>query len=304
MTENLNSMDWLPLGNRVRLVGSHPCGLIALEKPAKILSHPNTDDPGEKTRSLLNADYDLERECYHRFPSEAAPKEVFLLHRLDSATSGVLLLATNPEIAEAVQARFRAHDVEKTYLAICRGRGGPGMHGLWIDPMEKVQEQQGGPVRAMKGMVAEARTRYWWERADSYRFGFCLMRLTPITGRTHQLRFQCAQHDMPIVGDRIYGSYRLNHLVTKATNNKRLYLHSAHIKLKFPYRGEVVRFGAESPLPERFNGLLGQNEEWVRALTYEPTAKAIIERQRAKVRVSLRSPHSRKPKQSRSPRKP
>jgi len=303
MSENPTGNSWLPLGRGVRVLGSHPCGLIALEKPPGVLSHPNPEGPPqERERSLLTAEYDFDRECYAGLDNPAAPKVVHLLHRLDSATSGVILVATDDAVADTVRYRFSSNDVEKTYLAVCRGRGGPGMHGLWVDAMEKYQPNEGNFVRAAKGMFAEARTKYWWVRNDEHQLNMCLMRLSPQTGRTHQLRFQGSRHGYPIVGDRIYGSYRFNHKVTKITGNKRLYLHAAHIKLKFMHGGEMVRFGAESPLPPEFDELMGKNETWRHEFNRKPTAREIIEMRRAKVRESLKGPHSRATAQNRARR--
>lgn len=294
--------DWLPWGPGVRLIGAHPTGILAVEKPVGVLSHPNEDDPEEEARSLLQASYDAERECYCDFPNPAAPTEVFLLHRLDSATSGLLLLATNPEVAEAVHRRFQSHDVEKVYHAIVKGPGRAGMHGMWVDMMEKGQRGPTGPVFAGPGSQMQARTQYRWVRSDSYRFGLSLLQLTPLTGRTHQLRYQCMKNGLPIVGDRNYGDYRFNRKVRAATGSKRLFLHASEIKVRFLYGGEVVKFAAESPLPGEFDGLLGKEEGWIKELTRKPTAGEIAERRRAQIRDSLRGPHARKSSRRHRPR--
>lgn len=290
-----NATDWLPWGKGVRLVGSHPCGLLAVEKPIGALSHPNEDAPEDRERSLLIADYDHERECYHGFPNESAPKEVYLLHRLDSATSGVILLAINREVAEAIKLRFQSHDVEKTYLAVVKGQGRPGMHGLWVDLLEKGHRGgRRGPVYAAAGKASQARTAYKWERNDSYHFGMALMRLNPQTGRTHQLRYQCMKNGMPIVGDRNYGDFHFNRKIKAATGQRRLFLHAAKIEIRFPFGGDVVRFTAEAPLPEEFAGLLGGNEEWVKHLTRKPTPGEMAEMRRSKIRDSIRGVHAKK----------
>lgn len=276
------------------MLGAHPSGLLAVEKPVGVLSHPNEDAPEDQERSLLQASYDPERECYHDFPNEAAPEAVFLLHRLDSATSGVLLLATNPEVAEAVHLRFQSHDVEKIYHAIVKHPGRPGMHGLWADMMDKGKRGARGPVYAAAGSQMQARTLYSWVRGDSYRFGLSLLQLTPLTGRTHQLRYQCMKNGMPIVGDRNYGDYRFNRKVRAATGVKRLFLHASAIKIRFLYGGEVVKFAAESPLPPEYEGLLGKDEAWIKELTRKPTPGELAERRRAQVRDSIRGPHARR----------
>jgi len=286
--------DWLPWGPGVRLLGSHPCGLLAVEKPIGVLSHPNEDDEEDAERSLLQAPYDPELECYHGFSNEAAPARVHLLHRLDSATSGVLLLAINDDVAEAVRRRFQSHDVEKTYHAIVRFPGRAGMHGLWVDAIEVGRRSPRGPVYASPGAALKARTQYKWERGDTYRFGLSLMQLVPLTGRTHQLRYQCMKNGMPIVGDRNYGDYRFNRKVRSATGVKRLFLHASQIQVRFLFGGEVIKFTAESPLPPEFEGLLGKDDEWIKKLTRQPTAGELAERKRAQIRDSLRGPHARK----------
>ncbi|WP_309385810.1 RluA family pseudouridine synthase [Cerasicoccus frondis] len=287
--------DWLPWGKGVRLLGSHPVGLLALEKPVGVLSHPNEEHADDRERSLLVADYDHERECYHGFPNDAAPEAAYLLHRLDSATSGVILLATNQAVAEAIKLRFQSHDVEKTYFALVKGAGRPGMHGLWADLLEKNHRHgRRGPVYASQGGVTAARTAFKWERGDNFRYGLSLMRLNPHTGRTHQLRYQCAKNNMPIVGDRTYGDFRFNRKVKSVTNLRRLFLHAAKIEVRFALNGDIVRFSAQSPLPSEFEGMLGKNQDWVKGLTRQPTPGEIAERQRARIRDSLRGPQARK----------
>ncbi|GHB94689.1 RluA family pseudouridine synthase [Cerasicoccus arenae] len=295
MSETQPTDNWLPWGDGVRLIGSHPCGLLAVEKPVGVLSHPNEEASEKRERALLTADYDHERECYHGFANEGAPKEVFLLHRLDSATSGVLLLATNKEVAEAVHLRFQSHDVEKIYYAIVKFQGRIGMHGLWANMMDKGHRSgRQGPVHASAGHSLQARTLYKWERGDTFRYGLSLLQLTPLTGRTHQLRYQCMKNGMPIVGDRTYGDFRFNKKIKAATGQKRLFLHASSINVRFLYGGDVVRFSAESPLPHEFEGLLGKDENWIKGLTHKPTPGELAERRRAQIRDSLRGPHSRK----------
>ncbi|MEO0795112.1 MAG: pseudouridine synthase [Verrucomicrobiota bacterium] len=294
MSDGSAQREWLPWGKGVRLIASHPSGLLALEKPPGVLSHPNPDDAKSEKHALFKAPYDFERECYHQLEGEGAPEVVHLLHRLDSATSGVILVSTDDKVAETIRARFQSNDAEKTYYAVVKGTGRPGMHGQWVDRLEKSKRGSGGPVHMRSGRALEARTGYFWERSDRYHFGLSLMKLMPLTGRTHQLRYQCSKHKMPILGDRVYGEFRFNRLLTEATGNKRLYLHAAKIQVKFLYNGEMVRFGAESPIPKMFDEILGDNEEWVSRLTKKPTHQSAAARKLAQVRDSLRGPHARR----------
>jgi 23S rRNA-/tRNA-specific pseudouridylate synthase len=105
----------LPLHPDCTLLKRDACGLIAVDKACGILSHPN---PGKAASSaaVITCPYNFEREAY-----EGPDGPWYLLNRLDGPTSGVILLAESPELAEAVKAAFAAHTVEKTYAAVVKG---------------------------------------------------------------------------------------------------------------------------------------------------------------------------------------
>jgi 23S rRNA-/tRNA-specific pseudouridylate synthase len=93
----------LPLGRDVTLIARDANGLAALNKPAGVLSHPNTT--GDQPRSLLNARYVLDGEFFEwTSPGSSAPRRLWLLNRLDSATSGVILAAANADLAREIRA--------------------------------------------------------------------------------------------------------------------------------------------------------------------------------------------------------
>ena len=109
----------LPLGRGVTLLVRDANGLVAFDKPAGVLSHPNSAE--DEPRALLTAPYSLESECYQwpafaetpaGKPGEsrertATPGRLWLLNRLDSATSGVILAAASEELAREVRAQFK-----------------------------------------------------------------------------------------------------------------------------------------------------------------------------------------------------
>jgi tRNA pseudouridine65 synthase len=206
------------------------------------LSHPNDERPCKN--ALLQLPYDFEQEAY-RFEG----KLIYLLHRLDAPTSGVILASTDLPIAQHVKQLFKQHLVKKTYLAIVKGF--PPTKALWRDPIDIRNRQQ--TVRAKEGSGSGpqkiAQTEIvTLQRLPSTSQPFFLVQLHPLTGFSHQLRFQCAKHHLPILGDQTYGDFKLNRWLKKQFSINNLCLHAHKIQLPLP-------FSATSPLPEYF-GLL------------------------------------------------
>jgi 23S rRNA-/tRNA-specific pseudouridylate synthase len=83
-----------------------------------------------------------------------------------------------------------------------------------------------------------------------------LIQLEPRTGRSHQLRVQCARRNLPIVGDQTYGDFARNRAFAKSTGSKRLFLHSITTEFNYEYRGARQVFSATAPLPEEFEKFL------------------------------------------------
>lgn len=250
--EPLSGSVEFPLGPGVRVLARHSSGLLAFEKPAGIATHPNR--PAGEKNTLLNAPYELDPECYC-LPGNA---RLHLLNRLDSPTSGIVLAATNPELAAIAKAIFRAHTgVAKTYYAITKGGRLTPPAGLWMDRLAR--EQRGGVVRATRGAGVPAATRYTWLAAAHHNVAgmLSLLRLEPETGRTHQLRVQCASRSRPILGDKTYGNFILNRRAGKSDKQlDRLFLHAAAITLVFQWKGVRHKFSAVSPLPSAFATLI------------------------------------------------
>lgn len=240
----------LPLGKGVSLLEHLPCGLIALEKPYGVLSHPNPDRTrGGNGPALLNADYDLKGEFYHWTKPDGSLARAWLIHRLDSPTSGVILVATEAEVAKRVKDLFLRRRVVKTYRAIVIGKPS-SLPNIWVDRLSKVIKGKG--VRMVSGKDLEARTRINVLRNDPNGANLTLMELEPLSGRTHQLRVQCANRGFPILGDRTYGKFSLNRTVTAAIGTRRMFLHSSSIRLEFVLNGKPIRFSVSSEMPEVF----------------------------------------------------
>ena len=252
MTKSLPDSEDLPLDRDAKILDHHPSGLIAIDKPVGVLTHPNRKND-KKARTLLRADYDFAEERYVWMDDIGVERSLHLVHRLDSPTSGVLLATFSAELAVSLRKSFAERETHKTYYAIVREKG-KAKDGHWKDRLEEVRE--GGNLRVKTGRGQEALAKVTFERRRVGRLGLSLVRLEPVTGRTHQLRVQASTRGFPIVGDRIYGDFALNRKIARASRVERLCLHAISIELDFKYQGTSTKFYAESPLPRILGKLL------------------------------------------------
>lgn len=197
--------------------------LIVVDKPHGVLSVPGIVG-GSNVQDWLRATY--------------SSNDIFVVHRLDMATSGLLVAARSMEVFKAMQGFFAAREVEKRYIALLDGvpveSEGEINLPLAADydhrPCQKVCYKDGKP----------AKTRFKLLRKVVHGGKECaLLSLIPVTGRTHQLRVHCAHHsglNVPIVGDSLYG-----------TAAERLMLHACHIAFSHPVNGERVELSSPAP---------------------------------------------------------
>lgn len=238
----------LPLNMGVHVLASNEDGLVALEKPAGAMSHPNKSK--QIRRSMLKANYDYENEFYFWETEDGRDQKVWLINRLDSPTSGVILIGLNPEIAATVKQEFSTHKVTKNYHAVVRHI--PSKHtGTWADVISKDLVNNGRKIK--KGRQVRAKSTYQMIKKPVGGFPVCLLKLTPVTGRTHQLRIQCRKHGHSIVGDRSYGNFGFNKEVLMKTGEKRMLLHSSELIVNYSYKGNPRTFRVNSELPEAFH---------------------------------------------------
>ena len=175
-----------------------------------------------------------------------------LAHRLDRATSGVLLAARSAEVAAALGEQFMGRDVDKRYLAVVRGWPEPAA-GLVDYPLPGSRET--GPRK-------EARTRYRrlatvevpiaLGRYPQQRYA--LLECAPETGRFRQIRKHMAHIHHPVIGDCQHGRSDHNRLFKQHFGCHRMLLHARRITLRHPLSGEPLVI--EAPLDEAFAALL------------------------------------------------
>lgn len=159
-----------------------------------------------------------------------------IVHRLDRATSGVMICAKNDEALSFLQKQFSSRTVTKTYIAVLDGI--PAESEAIIDaPIERNPKKPSMFRVGPNGKTAQ--THYNVLKQSK---GKCLVEFTPKTGRTHQIRVHAVYIKCPILGDDFYG-----------TPEKRLYLHAHTLTIKLP-NGVDKTF--TSPVPEEFSSVV------------------------------------------------
>lgn len=237
----------VPLGAGVTRVALDGNGLAAFNKPEGVLSHPNSTR--DQARALVQAAYDTDEECFV-WSTPAGERRLWLINRLDSATSGLILATSTGKLAAEVRAQFQLRQVRKTYQALVFGK--PRLASeAWRDLLEV--KKKGGRIRTSAGggrLPAECLMTL--VRSGTATPRLSLLRLEPQTGRSHQLRVQAAKRDLPIVGDQTYGDFAANRAFARAGGSKRLFLHSHRVTFEYSLGGKIQEFAAEAPLPPEF----------------------------------------------------
>jgi len=215
--------------------------LIVIDKPAGMVVHPA---PGHGSGTLVHA---LLHHC-RELSGVGGVRRPGIVHRLDKGTSGLLVAAKSDAAHRVLAEAFKIHAIEREYLALVRGR--PGAERGEIDaPIGRLaSDGKRFGTRGVRSRTRSARTA--WQVAE--RLGnFTLLRVTPRTGRTHQIRVHLAAAGLPIAGDPTYGGGRRN---AHELGLERQALHAACLGFTHPIRGVPLRF--ESPLPDDLRAAL------------------------------------------------
>lgn len=229
--------------------------LLAVAKPDGVLSHPNPG--GARAACAFEGRYD---PAVRRFDGPAGA--IWLVHRLDQDTSGVLLAVRREETAAACRAFFEQRRVRKSYLALVRDLPRPAQ-GRWQDRLVKRAEK--GAVRSAVGRGGTPNAELAYRIGKNLAAAHCsLLQIVLITGRTHQIRVQAAARGHPVAGDRLYGDFTWNRALRAHADLRRLFLHALRLEFPHPRDGAPVRI--EAPLPAELRAALdalgGCREGW------------------------------------------
>ena len=177
-----------------------------------------------------------------------SPHRPRLVHRLDRDTSGCLVLARTPGTAAKLAAGFRGRDVSKTYWAVVAGRPVP-VEGRIDLPLLRYTGPRGErSVPATRDDDEAQRAVTDFRTLDHAGQKLAWLELSPITGRTHQLRVHCVAIGAPIVGDDKYHEPDQNGTGTAIVEGlpDKLHLHARALDLPHPAGGRLI---VEAPLP-------------------------------------------------------
>jgi RluA family pseudouridine synthase len=165
---------------------------------------------------------------------------IFIVHRLDRETSGIVIFAKNAETKFRLQEHWK--ETEKKYLAVVRGQCANMSGTITTYLAENRARFVYSTSDRTKGKLSSTRYKVLKQTKD-----FALLKLDLLTGRKHQIRVHLAGIGHPVVGDPKYGDANRDHA--------RLALHASSISLKHPFSGQQITF--ESKLPVYFNQLVG-----------------------------------------------
>jgi 23S rRNA pseudouridine1911/1915/1917 synthase len=173
--------------------------IIVVDKPAGMIVHPAK---GHWEGTLASA-------LAHHFGAlsgRGGPTRPGIVHRLDRDTSGVIVVAKNDQVHDALPAQFKSREVEKEYLAIVVGV--PDLDRDVIDePIgDHPTHREKKAIRREDASARPAVTEY--EVIERF-IGFAFLRVSPRTGRTHQIRIHLAHVGYPVLCDRLYGGRAL-----------------------------------------------------------------------------------------------
>lgn len=197
--------------------------LLAFDKPAGLLSVPGIGP--EKQDCLATR-------------AAAAYPGARIVHRLDRDTSGVIVMALDPDTHRELSRQFEARETEKRYIALGWGHA-VAEHGTIDLPLRKAA--MGSALQIVDHDLGRSAVTHWrvLERLEApARTRF---ELTPITGRSHQLRVHLKELGHPILGDELYAPPEAHAAAP------RLCLHAAMLACTHPVTGERCRFEASSP---------------------------------------------------------
>ena len=207
--------------------------IAVVNKPSGLAVHPGA---GRKASTLVNA-----LLAHFSLPQKGGDVRPGIVHRLDKDTSGLIVVAKNEHSLMELSRQFRERTVEKTYLALVHGTIAEE-EGLIEVPIGRDPKNRVKFAPSLKGKRALTEFLVLKRYRD-----YTLLKLKPVTGRTHQIRVHLSFIGHPVVGDPVYGWPNPWRKVGQL-------LHAYSLVFIHPVTGKTLRF--EAPLPQDFQAIL------------------------------------------------
>jgi 23S rRNA pseudouridine1911/1915/1917 synthase len=198
--------------------------LAVIDKPAGLVVHPGA---GRSAGTLVDALAGI-------VAGGEDPERPGIVHRLDRNTSGLLVVSRTDEAHERLSKLVKRHELERTYLALVRGR--PASRSGRIEA--PIGRDRDDPTRRSLDTDSPREAITHFDVLETHG-DHALLRVTLETGRTHQIRVHLAAIELPVVGDPVYGA--------SDTALHRQFLHATRLAFPHPFTGERVE--VDSPLP-------------------------------------------------------
>jgi 23S rRNA pseudouridine1911/1915/1917 synthase len=205
--------------------------LICINKSAGIVVHPSH---GHYADSLAN-------HLAYYFEQRGEPHEIRTIGRLDKDTSGLLLFGKSRSAVGLMDAQAAMGTRTKVYLALCEGEFA-GSEGYVDTPI--MREFDGNIKRIAREGGDPAFTSY---KVEAQYDGFTLVRLSLMTGRTHQIRVHMSYIGHPLLGDPLYGNGPFTHPSSPDIKISRTALHASALAFNQPFAGNRIELSADLP---------------------------------------------------------
>jgi 23S rRNA pseudouridine1911/1915/1917 synthase len=223
--------------------------VIVVNKPQGLVVHPGAGNPSGTLANAL-----LWRLCQKHGGAAgdiagilSGNRRPFIVHRLDKDTSGLLIAAWDGDALAFLADQFRARTVRKTYAAIVKGRPARDRGVISSNIVRDRNDRKRFTVSDSAGRSAITRYRVVRSAGD-----FSLLKVSPKTGRTHQIRVHLRSIGHPVIGDRLYG-FSAGPSVSAGMPRPTLALHSKTLEIVLPGGGRT-RF--TTALPLRFKEIM------------------------------------------------
>jgi len=206
--------------------------VVIVDKPAGLVVHPS---PGHPSHTLVNS---ILAHC----PGLAMSDDLIrpgIVHRLDKDTSGLMVIAKNEYAREYLVNQFKSRAVKKVYMVLVKGRLSPEL-GVIEAPIGRDPHHRKRMAIVEGGK--EASTQY---QVKQYLSNYTLLDVTPMTGRTHQIRVHLSAIGYPVVGDIVYGTKCRGEGIASAV--RRQFVHAYRLGLCLPSTRQYQEFTCSLP---------------------------------------------------------